>query len=252
MNPIDYRYCSRTEISTQDLAGSLPALVSDASMGAVYTFCQQQGRGQRENAWFGGLHRNIAVSFVLAPRFLDPEHLPFLNMALSLGVLRYAEAQGGGFFLKWPNDLYHQGRKVAGLLLESVIQSEKVERICFGVGVNVNQEVFPDFLPRAVSFFQIDGRVRDLHEEVRKLAESVYVCFGAFRKTYIERAWGGWKAEYVDALLYKDQWRNFLYHGKGQKACIRDVDVYGRLCLEKPDGSFICADIKELEYCFDE
>ncbi len=221
-------------------------------MEVVYTFCQQQGRGQRGNGWFGGENENISATFVFAPRFLKAEHLFFLNMALSLGVLRYARAQGGGFFLKWPNDLYFRNGKMAGLLLESSVVSGQVERVCFGVGLNVNQAEFPPELPRAVSLFRIDGKRRDLQAEVGKLAESMQSCYAEFRQTYGQGRLQEWRNEYLAGLLFKDRWRDFVYRASKVNACIRNVDEDGRLVLEKRNGSWLRADIKELEYCFDE
>lgn len=247
-----FHYHCRTEVSTQDLAKALPPLENDACMEVVYTFCQQQGRGQRGNAWFGGENENISASFVFAPRFLKAEHLFFLNMALSLGVLRYARAQSGDFFLKWPNDLYFKNGKVAGLLLEASVESERVERVCFGVGLNVNQAEFPPELPRAVSLFRIDGKPRDLQAEVGKLADGIQSCYAEFRQTYRQGRLQEWKEEYLAGLLFKDCWRNFVYRGSRINACIRSVDEDGRLVLERRGGSLLRADIKELEYCFDE
>lgn len=247
-----FHYHSQTEVSTQDLAKALPPLENDACMEVVYTFCQQQGRGQRGNAWFGGENENISASFVFAPRFLKAEHLFFLDMALSLGVLRYAREQGGGFFLKWPNDLYWGERKAAGLLLESSVISAQVDRVCFGVGLNVNQGEFPPELSRAVSLFRIDGKLRNLQAEVGKLADSIQSCYAEFRQAYSRGRMQEWKEEYLSGLLFKDRWRDFVYRGSRINACIRNVEDDGRLVLERRGGSWLRTDIKELEYCFDE
>ncbi|MCM1531337.1 MAG: hypothetical protein NC048_05400 [Bacteroides sp.] len=248
---IRYHYHSRTEISTQDIGKALPAMANDAGMEVVYTFCQQQGRGQKGNVWFGGQDSNICATFVLSPRFLAAPHLFFLDMALSTGVLRYVEAQTERVFLKWPNDLYVGQKKLAGLLLESSIQAGKLERVCFGVGLNVNQREFPAHLPRAVSLFQTDGKMRNLPEEVRQLAETLYAIYAEFRASYAQGTWRNWKERYLEHLLFKDQWREFLYLGEPLAACIRNVDDYGHLELERRNGSIIRADLKELEYRFD-
>ncbi|MCM1170457.1 MAG: hypothetical protein NC324_11040, partial [Bacteroides sp.] len=60
-----------------------------------------------------------------------------------------------------------------------------------------------------------------------------------------------WKERYLEHLLFKDQWREFLYLGEPLAACIRNVDDYGHLELERRNGSIIRADLKELEYRFD-
>ncbi|MCM1170451.1 MAG: biotin--[acetyl-CoA-carboxylase] ligase, partial [Bacteroides sp.] len=198
-----------TEISTQDIGKALPVMADDAGMEVVYTFCQQQGRGQKGNVWFGGQDSNICATFVFTPRFLDAAHLFFLDMALSIGVLRYAGSQTERVFLKWPNDLYVDRKKLAGLLLESSIQAGKLERVCFGVGLNVNQREFPTHLPRAVSLFQTDGKMRNLQEEIRQLAETLYATYAEFRNSYAKGIWRRWKERYLEHLLFKDQWREF-------------------------------------------
>ena len=246
------RYCSQTETSTQDIAKNLAPLPDETCMETVYTFCQRQGRGQRGNAWFCGENTNIAATFVFDPVFLSAEHLFFLDMALSVGVLRYARAQGEDFFLKWPNDLYWKNKKAAGLLLENSVVSGKVKRVCFGIGLNVNQAVFPPGLPRPVSLFQIDGKRRDLQVEIEKLAENIHAVYGEFRREYKDGILQNIKAEYLESLLFKDRWRNFVYLGNRMEACIRNVDDNGHLELEKRNGGNILAGIKELEYCFDE
>lgn len=247
-----FHYHEQTQASTQDLAKSLPDVINENRVDVVYTFCQQKGRGQGNNAWFCGEHKNIAASFVFHPLFLNAEHLFYLDMALSLGVLRYARTQNEHFLLKWPNDLFWQEKKAGGLLMETNVCENKVQRLCFGVGLNINQEVFPSDLPCPVSFFGIDGKTRDLLQTIKELARQIEASYTAFKEAYLQHRFREGKKEYLEALLYKDQWRDFVYENRVEKACIRDVEDNGRLILEKPDGGFIRADVKELKYGFDE
>lgn len=234
------------------MAKALPLSGKEDGMDVVYTFCQKHGRGQGTHAWFGGNNRNIAVTFVFEPRFLKTRHLFFLNMALSLGVLRYGRCISEAFLLKWPNDLYWQCKKAGGLLLETSIGFNCIERLCLGVGLNVNQREFPLDIPRPVSLFQIDGQERDLQQETRRLANSVYGAYIEFKESYLAADYGRWQAAYMDALLFRNEWREFVYKGERIAAAIRDVDTWGHLKMENPDGSFFYADIKELQYGFDE
>ena len=51
-----------------------------------------------------------------------------------------------------PNDIYYRGKKVGGILTESVSKAEKVQKIYIGIGLNVNQEDFPkDLIGMATS-----------------------------------------------------------------------------------------------------
>lgn len=248
---ITAHYHPRTEISTQALARLLPLTQDDSHMDVLYTFFQEQGRGQGVNLWYSGEDSNIAATFVCEPRFLDARHLFFLDMALSLGVLQYAKARCNDVFLKWPNDIYWRDHKAGGLLLETHVQWGRVKRLYFGVGLNINQVRFPASLPNAVSLYQIDGKIRDLNQELLALSENVYASYMNFRNSYADKNWKELRIQYLSSLLFKDQWRDYFYHGKLENACIRDVDEYGHLKLEKRDGTFIWVDLKELKYNFD-
>src|SRR5205807_2557292 len=65
--------------------------------------------------------------------------------------------------VKWPNDVYLNGRKISGILSESI--PGRRDRIVVGVGVNVNNSVRDDLgLGSAVSLIEHDGVFRDLTE----------------------------------------------------------------------------------------
>lgn len=59
---------------------------------------------------------------------------------MSVAVARaLTEIVGRQPILKWPNDVYFEGRKCAGVLCESSLQGESLERVIVGVGINANQ-----------------------------------------------------------------------------------------------------------------
>lgn len=248
-------YIPLVEGSTQEAAEALPLPGEEGSLGAVYTFCQQAGRGQGQNKWFGGQGKNIAATFVLEPFFLPASHLFLLNISLSLGVLAYVRQRQGDFLLKWPNDIYWHGRKAGGILLASRICENRVRCLYFGLGLNINQEVFPDAVPHPVSLWQIDGKSRDLHAEMGELADCMHESYACLRRDWSgkepDAVWNRWKSAYLEVLLFRGQWRCFIWKGKAVEACILDVDTYGRLILGTRSGNRIVADIKEVRYDFD-
>ncbi len=64
--------------------------------------------------------------------------------------------------LKWPNDLLHDGRKLAGILVEASTEGRKVKHVVLGIGLNVNQMSFSDELTnRASSLSLASGRTLD-------------------------------------------------------------------------------------------
>ena len=276
---LDWHYYRETSFSTQDLAKSWlsanrqpvsakedaesgldSGLISQRTMemdrvGVFYTFSQQKGRGQAGNEWFCGRGDNIAMTLVFQPRELEAMYLFCLDMALSMGILRYARRINADCCLKWPNDLYSGNRKLAGILMETRIAGTQVEEVYLGIGLNMNQEVFPENLPNPVSFRQLDGMVRDLQEESRQLAVDISNAYDSFMKRLAgnrgkeESVFERYKKEYLDSLLFRGQWRDFFFRGEIVHARIEDVDECGHLWLRDRQGRMFSSDIKELRYC---
>jgi len=86
---------------------------------ALYTDDQQNGKGQRGNVWNGETDKNIAMTLafpILSTHNIDPV---LLNKALSIGVLRPLQnVIREKLFLKWPNDIVTESKKLGGLLME--------------------------------------------------------------------------------------------------------------------------------------
>jgi len=119
---------------------------------------QHAGRGRRGHVWESGPARNLLFS--LALRLPDePRHwtrLPHLTARLVGAAIESILPPGQRLQSKWPNDLLYRGRKLAGILVETV--AHPVPLAVVGVGVNVNQreDEFPEALrPLATSLYEI-------------------------------------------------------------------------------------------------
>jgi BirA family biotin operon repressor/biotin-[acetyl-CoA-carboxylase] ligase len=137
--------------STSDHAAALRKRGALFAPAIVLTSNQIAGRGRGGNAWFS-TRGVLTVTFVLpVEHHLAPQQIPLIA---GLAV-RDAIAQVTGrddFQLKWPNDILHGGKKLAGLLCERV---NKVDLI--GVGLNVNLDV--------------RGAPKALHDQITSLSE---------------------------------------------------------------------------------
>lgn len=227
---------------------------ANVESGAVYTFQQTGGRGQGGSVWFGGKDRNIALTFGAFPDFLTIDGLFALDMALSIGALSYVRTYVSDAVLKWPNDLYVGERKLGGVLVGNSIRGKEVCPFYYGIGWNVNQDCFPPYLPNPVSFFQIDGRVRDLHREAASMFGCLETAYREFKALYCIQGPDGcfsyYREKYLSVLLGWAVWRDYFYAGNRMRARIADIDPYGRLVLESDGGRIVIAGIKELGYGF--
>jgi BirA family biotin operon repressor/biotin-[acetyl-CoA-carboxylase] ligase len=149
--------------STNDVA--LDLLTSGAPHGTLVVADRQtHGRGQRGRTWHSPAGTSIHASLVLRgdARIATPT---LLVAAVGLGLAEGIEAAtGADVGIKWPNDVWCGGRKVAGVLVEARGFSARSPACVAGFGVNVNQRA-EDFPPElratATSLALATGRRHD-------------------------------------------------------------------------------------------
>jgi BirA family biotin operon repressor/biotin-[acetyl-CoA-carboxylase] ligase len=110
----------------------------------------------------------------LYPTFLAADKQFFLNMAVSLAVRELCEeAINDEIRIKWPNDIYHKNKKLAGILIENTISGSQLASSVIGIGLNVNQTEFDPNIPNPTSLKLVSGQEQTLEKITHKL--SVYL-----------------------------------------------------------------------------
>ena len=139
----------------------------------VVTGNQTAGRGQRGNSWESEAGKNITCSMLLYPSFLPVQRFFLLSEAISLGVKETLDAYVHGITVKWPNDVYYQERKIAGILIENELTGNKYTLSVAGIGLNINQEYFLSDAPNPVSLKQITGVVYNTETILKELVQNI-------------------------------------------------------------------------------
>lgn len=101
---------------------------------------QTAGRGRGSNVWWSA--EGALTYSVLTPPVETPAHcLPQVSLAMGVAICKAVEHQipASDVALKWPNDVYLNQQKVAGILIELTPASPK--RMVIGVGLNVNNRM---------------------------------------------------------------------------------------------------------------
>jgi len=110
----------------------------------VLSQAQTSGRGRQGRVWISEPGKNLLLSVILRPR-LAPELLGIISLFASVSIAACLEkACGKTVGCKWPNDVIISGRKICGILSETVLTPAGVDAVILGIGLNVNQEIFPD------------------------------------------------------------------------------------------------------------
>ncbi len=104
---------------------------------------QIKGKGRKNRPWYSAKDQNLTFSILLTDKRYLKKLINLVNFGTSLSVALSIE----NLFqlkteLKWPNDILINGKKTAGILLESYSHGSSVERLVIGIGLNVNQTLF--------------------------------------------------------------------------------------------------------------
>ncbi|MCK9572467.1 MAG: biotin--[acetyl-CoA-carboxylase] ligase [Candidatus Omnitrophica bacterium] len=133
---IDYSDCLS---STNDLAMQL-GMQNAASGTLVVAESQTKGRGRLGRSWFSPKYKGIYFSLLLRPK-IAPESSPVLTILIAVSMAEAVkEISGLDIQIKWPNDLFLAGKKLAGILTEMNAEADKVNFMVMGVGLNVNND----------------------------------------------------------------------------------------------------------------
>ena len=176
---------------------------------AIMAESQVAGRGQQQNKWYSSIGESLACSLLLKPEFLLPTKQFLLTQIISLGVYEaLLPLIGNQLKIKWPNDIYIGNKKLGGILIENQVQGNTIKNAIIGIGLNVNQNHFPDWVPNAVSVRQIlqtDYDLKALLFEICHHIEHWYIKLKAGNESQIQEA-------YLNALY----WLNIKGHFKAQ------------------------------------
>jgi BirA family biotin operon repressor/biotin-[acetyl-CoA-carboxylase] ligase len=170
--------------STSDRAIHLAADPTQLVPLLVHTAQQSAGRGRGENRWWsspGALTFSVVVDTV--DLRLESHHWPLVSLATALAVRQAVSdfAPGIPLSLKWPNDVFSAGRKVCGILVETV---PGLPRLVIGVGLNVNNTFHaapPDVRERAVSLAELTGSDLDATEILVRILAHLHDEIAAIR-----------------------------------------------------------------------
>ncbi|HVO37604.1 MAG TPA: biotin--[acetyl-CoA-carboxylase] ligase [Spirochaetia bacterium] len=189
---------------------------------------QEKGRGRAPGrSWYSAPWESLLATLVLDSRVL-PFPLVQLPLRSALAACRAVEeAAGVSLQIKWPNDLLHEGRKLAGILCETCGSA-----VLVGFGVNCTQSAFPEELSgRVCSILQASGR------EIVPLVLLPAVLAGM--KAVIQSA--SWRDDVRSRLASRGlKVRVSRFQDEAVvEGTVRDVDDEGRLILEDEHGSLL-------------
>jgi len=222
---------------------------------AIFAHEQLSGKGQRGKTWSSEIDANIILSIVIKPQPLLLTQQFMLSACVAVAIHDFfMKYTGSDTKIKWPNDLYWQDRKAGGVLIESIVgsRSERTpmekpgvnnrqptvnspqfvssnwEWAIAGIGININQTVFPAYLPNPVSLKQITGKDFNVMELAKELC-------GFLEKHYCKLIAGDFYGVYdlyLASLYKKNSTLKLKKDNRVFEAIFKSVSPSGKLIVQ--------------------
>lgn len=216
--------------------------------GRLMTVCtadyQTAGHGQGTTKWESDRGCNLLTSIRLHPKGLAAAHQYSMTEAGALAVRDTVAHYTDNVSVKWPNDVYVGDRKISGTISECDISGTDIKTCTLGIGININQPNFNQFVPNPVSLRQIRGCDTDLDEVLGLLTDRLLRYTSMIDNGEYERLHNLYLGSLYrrhGLFMYEDAAGRFM-------AETVTVDNYGLLVLRRTDGQLSKYNVKEVKF----
>jgi len=195
-------------------------------------FC---GKGQMQAKWQSESGKNLTFSVLYRFKSLKLSNQFYLNSAVSLAVYKAIfPIIGKNLTIKWPNDIMAGNKKLGGILIENTVKSGYISQSIIGIGLNVNQIIFPENLPKATALSIVLNKEFNLDIILNNILNKMLYTF----KMIESKSYKTLKNLYHQNLYRINLWSDF-FDDKNHtfKGKIRGVNIDGTLSVELIDGT---------------
>jgi BirA family biotin operon repressor/biotin-[acetyl-CoA-carboxylase] ligase len=216
----------------------------------IYAENQTKGKGQRGAEWIVESGKNLTISVVLKPNFINSNDSFYLSKITALAtydvLADLVKNSHNDIKIKWPNDILVDSKKVAGILIENTYLKSLIQYTIIGVGININQVIFDQFNTKATSLKLINETTSDFDKKQILLLLCSYL-----EKWYLKLK--EFKFEEINSAFMKNLYgihENKLFHhnvtNENFEACIIGVMPDGKLHLKNKKEENMFFEVKEI------
>ena len=222
--------------STNLYAKSNLAAIEDKSV--VSANRQTAGRGRFERAWVDLGSENIFMSLILKPSDEFKSLYANLTQYFSVILCEMLEEYGLKPKIKWPNDVLVDGKKIAGILSETVMQGQNFKGLVLGAGINLNaqEEDLAKITDKEVTALNIEvGHFIDKNEFLDKLLERFFENYDEF----LNKGFVMIENDYMKRACFLGKEISVKGFSDTKTGFAKTVNSEGELVLEKDEKEFV-------------
>ncbi|HMP30709.1 MAG TPA: biotin--[acetyl-CoA-carboxylase] ligase [Saprospiraceae bacterium] len=224
-----------TITSTNDIASYLLSKTAPIDGTAISADFQSAGRGQFGRTWEGHMSQNVAVSIIYQPNFINILDQFYLNKAIALAVFSTVSTfvSSADVKIKWPNDIYVNDAKIAGILIQNTLQGNKIKYAIIGIGINVFQKDWTHLSSKATAISNYNDSLASTEQVLQCLFYHLDIQYIKL----MQKAFSTISEQYNALLFKKDEFITFTIENNTQSGVIQSVDNLGRLQIKTDLGT---------------
>ena len=220
---------------------------ADKSSGIQICLAEQQtkGRGRFNREWHSPFAKNIYLSCLYSFQ-KDVSELSGLSLVVGLAVTNVLKMHGVNkkLFVKWPNDIIYDGKKISGNLIEIQAETNGVTHAVIGIGVNVNM-----LDAEWISMQEILGEYVDRNIFCVNLLNNIFDYLSRFEKEGLRGFLNEWKESdcYMNKLIAVTSVNDVV------QGVVQGINEQGHLLLQMKDGNiraFSSGDTSVVKGCY--
>ncbi len=239
-----HRHLPQTDSLMNDLHETSPT-AEKGRYELLTTDFQTAGRGQRGTSWESEAEKNLLLGFRFSPDGVKASQQFLISEVVALAACRALRKYAGTFIeIKWPNDIYFENKKIAGMLIDHTICGTEISTTFVGIGINVNQESFLGNAPNPISLRQILKKEVDRAAVLRNFLKFTTEGLKVLKEGNTEKITHDYQAS-----LYRRKGMHIYKDAQGPfKAHLESVADDGTLLLRDEQGNLRSYAFKEVEF----
>lgn len=195
---------------------------------------QSAGKGRLGRKWSSTPGAGIFMSVLLRPD-IPPLEVSGITLAAGLAVCKAVQKTTGcDAKIKWPNDVVIGRKKICGILTEMSAESDRVEFVVVGIGVNVNTDAFPEEISHKATSLKIEtGKQIDR----RALLREILLQLEIYTDEFLLNTCGSITGEYKENCVTIGREVSVARGGEQMTGMAVDITLGGSLVVKRQDGT---------------
>ncbi len=250
MNLMQQNYIGNNVIllNTVDSTNAYLRRNSDLPCGTVVsTEYQTKGKGRGGKIWISERNNGLLFSFKFNPNILakDSVYLMYLTSVVLSKYLneKYNISTG----IKWPNDIYIENKKLAGILLEAKSGRKSIKYVVIGIGVNISENQDKKHLPDNYCF--LDNYITQTFDKLEFLFGFIdyfnIYYYSVIKNENFFKVVSDWNKH----CIHIDKVIEITTHSQKNKYIFKRLDESGAILVESDNGQKLLTNVEEIICC---